>query len=176
MGGKPRAMLKLLYKYNGQALFNVKDDKGNIYERAGLQDLLRASFIFKDFNNMQAAVQLFLNGSQRNDIRYPYVVTRMKDRFAEPGNGYKDVHMNIVIGEIAAEIQFRLLSVYELKNSGGHKGYKSVRLIPDGPKGKVYKMLRKQSRCAKDVLKEKEERAVRRRERSASPTRAVTSG
>merc|ERR1712098_656526 len=57
--GKPRAMFKLLYKYNGQALFNVKDDKGNIYERAGLQDLLRASFIFKDFNNMQAAVQLF---------------------------------------------------------------------------------------------------------------------
>jgi hypothetical protein len=84
-----------------------------------LVDIIRGSIICKTADQ---AVEAY------KDIEKTFSIVRVKNRFKNPVNGYRDMLMNVKLsnGHIA-EIQIHLEDIINIKEGEGHKLYASVR-------------------------------------------------
>jgi len=104
-----RAQAKLLADYEGRV------DR--------LTDVARASLVCEDVAQLRRAVDALL---QRKDV-----VVSLKNRWAEPVDGYADVLVNVRLPPrgVVAEIQLHTKAVYSLKGDSGHSTYKWLRRL-----------------------------------------------
>ena len=89
---------------------------------AQVKDIARAQFVP---DTPQQAQQLL------TELQSNYTVSRVKDRFSNPGpDGYRDFMVNVDIGNgRQAEIQIQLPEMLEAKRGAGHKIYKKYRQL-----------------------------------------------
>lgn len=63
-----------------------------------------------------------------------FEVVRVKNRFASPAGGYRDLNLNVKLeGGHIAELQIHLQAIIDVKNADGHKIYEDVRKIEAKP-------------------------------------------
>jgi hypothetical protein len=105
--GRDRALEKIAADYSGDA--------------SQIVDLARSSIVFKTVDQVNAAIAK-VNASAK--------VVRVKDRFARPFNGYRDVLFNIEMpnGHVV-ELQLHLAGIIKIKNGQGHALYEEIRSI-----------------------------------------------
>ena len=104
---RERAMEKIAADYAGDA--------------SRITDLARSSVIFETESEVLQALEML-----QNDMN----VIRIKNRFQNPVNGYRDVLLNILMpnGHIV-EMQLHLRSILEVKYKFGDKLYQEIRTI-----------------------------------------------
>lgn len=105
--GRPRAEEKIKADYAGDA--------------SQLVDLARSSIVFKSVEQVQQAIA---------SVKSRAKVVRVKDRFEQPANGYRDVLFNLEMpnGHVV-EMQLHLEGVLRIKEGEGHAIYEQVRSI-----------------------------------------------
>jgi hypothetical protein len=108
-------------KLKGRARAEEKIGSDYQGENARITDLARSSIEFDHPRQIEAAVQR---------IRERAEVVRIKDRFKNPVEGYRDVMMNVRMphGHVV-EIQLHLKAILEVKNGPGHALYEQIRTI-----------------------------------------------
>jgi hypothetical protein len=84
-------------------------------------DLARSSIVCDKMSQLRTASEM---------IQQEFKVIRIKDRFANPQDGYRDILMNVEMpnGHIV-EVQLHLKGIIEVKNGAGHELYNEVRTI-----------------------------------------------
>jgi hypothetical protein len=110
--GRARAMEKIKADYSGDV--------------SKIIDVSRASIVLKTADDIKLAVKLVQERAK---------VFRMKDRFASPVDGYRDVMFNLEMpnGHIC-ELQVQLESIQQVKEGDGHKLYDQIRKFKDKAK------------------------------------------
>jgi hypothetical protein len=105
--GRARAQEKIVADYGGDA--------------SQIVDLARSSIVFKTMNQVKAAIAAVTSRAK---------VTRVKDRFDKPVNGYRDVLFNLEMpnGHVV-EMQLHLEGIMSIKNGEGHAIYEQARAI-----------------------------------------------
>ena len=86
-----------------------------------ITDLARSSIIFENPQQVYQALEVLQN---------KFDLVRIKDRFQNPANGYRDILLNLEMpnGHVV-EMQLHLRSILEVKNGIGHELYERVRSI-----------------------------------------------
>lgn len=101
----------------------VASDYGGKTE--SLVDIARASVVCQ---TIEQVVDCFNFASQE------FEVVRVKNRFANPAGGYRDLNLNVKLdGGYVAELQIHLQAIIDVKNADGHKIYEDVRKIEAKP-------------------------------------------
>lgn len=97
-------------------------EKNRIAMYQAITDIVRGSLIFDDYTKLRHAMDLF-------NEKLPFI--NVKDRFANPVDGYRDVLANFKDNEnnVIGEIQFHLRQIIHIKNTVGHALYEDVRTI-----------------------------------------------
>ena len=105
--GRDRTLEKITADYGGDA--------------SRITDLARSSIIFDNPEQVNQALEVLQN---------LFNVVRIKDRFQNPANGYRDILLNLEMpnGHVV-EMQLHLRSILEVKNGIGHELYEQVRGI-----------------------------------------------
>ncbi|MCL1049375.1 RelA/SpoT domain-containing protein [Shewanella abyssi] len=106
---RDRAQVKLQNKLNNDA--------------SQLTDLVRASIVSKDINNLMQAFALVKSDSQ---------IVQVKNRFSDPkDSGYRDLNLLVKLPEsqMIAEIQLHLADIAEIKSGDEHLVYQQVQQI-----------------------------------------------
>ena len=86
-----------------------------------ITDLARSSVIFDTEEQVLQALDIL-----RQDMN----VIRIKNRFAKPVNGYRDVLLNVLMpNKHIAEMQLHLRSILDVKYEFGDKLYQEIRTI-----------------------------------------------
>jgi len=108
-------------KLKGRERAKEKIETDYLGENARITDLARSSIEFDNPNQIKEAMRML---SERAEV------VRLKDRFAEPADGYRDVMMNLRMpnGHIV-EIQLHLKAILAVKNGPGHALYEQIRTI-----------------------------------------------
>ena len=105
--GRTRAEEKVDANYGGDA--------------SQLTDLARSSIVFETMAELNAALGV---------VRSRCKIVKLRDRFAKPLNGYRDVLMNVEMGNgHIVEMQLHLRGIIEVKESVGHRLYEESRTI-----------------------------------------------
>jgi hypothetical protein len=98
----------------------VKDYKGNVNQ---LVDVVRGSITCK---TAAQAIQAY------EEVQKAFGIVRVKNRFKKPAGGYRDMLINVRLGNgHIAEIQIHLEDIINIKEGAGHKLYESVRALAD---------------------------------------------
>lgn len=101
----------------------AKEKAGTDYggDTAGLVDIARASIVCKTADEVMEAWGF---------VNEEFNVVRVKNRFANPSSGYRDLMLNVELssGHIA-ELQLHLKAIIDVKNGAGHKLYERVRVL-----------------------------------------------
>ncbi len=107
--GRARAVEKIAASYGGDA--------------SRITDLARASVVVDNVEQVARVVK---------EIERRCVVIHMKDRFAKPQDGYRDILFTLEMpnGHVA-ELQIQLEAIQVVKDGPGHKLYEEVRTIRD---------------------------------------------
>lgn len=105
--GRPRAQEKIDADYQGDA--------------SQIVDLARSSVVFKTMKELEQATAA---------LKKQAVVTREKDRFVQPMDGYRDRLYNLKMpnGHVV-EIQLHLEAIIKVKDGPGHALYEKIRGI-----------------------------------------------
>lgn len=106
-------------KLKGREHTQEKIDADYEGEATRITDLARSTIVFDTPQQIQQAM---------GRIRDRAEVVRLKDRFAEPAGGYRDVMLNLRMpnGHIV-EIQLHLKAILDVKNGPGHQLYEQIR-------------------------------------------------
>ncbi len=105
--GSERAKEKIAADYEGDA--------------SRISDLARASISFKSVSQLEKGLAA---------IKAKVKIVRLKDRFQNPQNGYRDILMNLEMSNgHVVEMQLHLASILNVKNGEGHKLYELERKI-----------------------------------------------
>jgi hypothetical protein len=105
--GRARAMEKIATDYDNDA--------------SRIVDLARSSVVFRRPAQVAAALRGICARSR---------VIRVKDRFAKPVNGYRDILLNIEMGNgHVVEMQLHLRAILKAKNGPAHALYEQARTI-----------------------------------------------
>eukprot|EP00928_Gymnodinium_smaydae_P010581 TRINITY_DN13986_c0_g1_i2.p1 TRINITY_DN13986_c0_g1~~TRINITY_DN13986_c0_g1_i2.p1 ORF type:complete len:669 (+),score=174.76 TRINITY_DN13986_c0_g1_i2:138-2144(+) len=91
-------------------------------------DIARSSIVFDKLGDMLAALDFLLGEEVTEEV------VSLKNRFANPVDGYSDFLVNITMPNgILVEMQLHLRTIYEVKGQGGHRMYKWMRrlMLPD---------------------------------------------
>ena len=117
LGGKP--LIPPTLKGRERTLEKITADYGGDASR--ITDLARSSIIFNNPEQVYRALEVLQN---------QFNVARIKDRFQNPANGYRDILLNLEMpnGHVV-EMQLHLRSILEVKNGIGHELYEKVRGI-----------------------------------------------
>ena len=117
LGGTPRIPPEL----KGRARAQEKIDADYGGDPSRITDLARSTIEFENPTQLRQAMER-LRGSTE--------IVRVKDRFENPVDGYRDVMMNVRMsnGHIV-EVQLHLRAILEVKNGPGHALYEQVRSI-----------------------------------------------
>lgn len=107
--GRPRAEEKIRTDYNNDA--------------SRILDLARASIVCTKAADVTATLAALKH-------KYGAGVVRVKDRFAKPVNGYRDIMTNVKManGHIV-ELQIHLKAILDVKGGVGHKLYEKIRSL-----------------------------------------------
>jgi hypothetical protein len=111
-------------KGRARTVEKIKADYGGDVSK--IVDVSRASIVLKTADDIKHAVK---------QVQARAKVFRMKDRFASPVDGYRDVMFNLEMpnGHIC-ELQVQLESIQQVKEGDGHKFYDQIRKIRDKAK------------------------------------------
>ena len=109
--GRERATQKINADYGGDA--------------SHLTDIARGSVICKTMDDVHLAAKA---------VPALATVQRMKDRFANPVGGYRDILYNLDVGGHISELQIQLEAIQAVKSGPGHKLYQKIRDIEDKAK------------------------------------------
>lgn len=106
-------------KGRARAMEKIKADYGGDVSK--IIDVSRASIVLKSADDIKLAVK---------QVQERAKVFRMKDRFASPVDGYRDVMFNLEMpnGHIC-ELQVQLESIQQVKEGDGHKIYEQIRKL-----------------------------------------------
>jgi hypothetical protein len=117
LGGQP--LIPPSLKGRARAKEKIDADYGG--DASQLVDLARSSIVFKTFDQVETAI---------SRIKSRAKVTRVKDRFERPLNGYRDVLFNLEMpnGHVV-ELQVHLEGIMSIKNGEGHALYEQARAI-----------------------------------------------
>lgn len=105
----------------GRARAREKITSDYLEENARITDLARSSIELKNPKQIKEAMRMLADRAE---------VVRVKDRFAEPMDGYRDVMMNLRMpnGHIV-ELQLHLKAILDVKGGPGHALYEQKRKI-----------------------------------------------
>jgi hypothetical protein len=114
-----RAMIPSSLKGRQRAMEKIDADYGGDASR--LTDLARATIVFDRADQVVSASRL---------LRERCKVLRMKDRFQQPADGYRDMLFNVEMpnGHVC-ELQLHLDAIQRVKSGAGHKLYEQIRAI-----------------------------------------------
>ena len=117
LGGEP--LIPPTLKGRERTLEKITADYGGDASR--ITDLARSSIIFENPQQVYQALEVLQN---------KFDLVRIKDRFQNPANGYRDILLNLEMpnGHVV-EMQLHLRSILEVKNGIGHELYERVRSI-----------------------------------------------
>ena len=113
------ALIPPTLKGRERTLEKINSDYGG--DASKIMDLARSSIVCDKMSQLRTASEM---------IQQEFKVIRIKDRFANPQDGYRDILMNVEMpnGHIV-EVQLHLKGIIEVKNGAGHELYNEVRTI-----------------------------------------------
>lgn len=114
-------------------------------DTAGLVDIARGSIVCASAQQVIDAWEL---------VNSTFTVVRVKNRFANPSDGYRDLMINVELSNNhVAELQLHLAAIIKAKEAG-HKFYETARTIEAKPETERSEQEKKDLAEAKEAMKQ----------------------